>query len=74
MEEHMTQHTPRGRAPGRWWRLLGVLGGLYLVVFGGFVVALGGADDSPGLGGMGLVTAIIGVVMLVRVLRRGAAD
>ena len=74
MEKHMTQHTPRGRALGRWWRLLCVLAGLYLVVFGGFVVALGDADDSPGLGGLGLVTAIIGVVMTVRALRRGTVD
>ncbi|WP_432559008.1 hypothetical protein [Granulicoccus sp. GXG6511] len=55
----------------RWWVVLSVLAGLYLVVFGGFVILLGEADDSPGFGGLGLITAVIGLVILVRLLLRG---
>ena len=53
----------------RLWRILTILAGLFLTAFGGFVVTVGQADDSPGLGGLGLITAGIGVVMLVRAVR-----
>ncbi|MDO5498570.1 MAG: hypothetical protein Q4F67_02695 [Propionibacteriaceae bacterium] len=52
----------------RLWTVLGVLASIYLMAFGGLVIALGEADDSPGLGGLGLITAFIGVVMLVRTI------
>lgn len=50
----------------RLWTILSALAGVYLVAFGALVVSLGQADDSPGLGGLGLITAVIGVMMLVR--------
>ncbi|GAA4896659.1 hypothetical protein GCM10025789_13080 [Tessaracoccus lubricantis] len=53
----------------RAWLILSVAAGIYLVCFGGFVVMAGQADDSPGLGGLGLITVVIGAVLLVRVLR-----
>ena len=66
-------HQPRAahetgpnRAPGMLWRVLAVLAGVYLTGFGALVMWAGEADDSPGLGGLGLITALIGVVMLVR--------
>lgn len=55
---------------GQVWRVLAVIAGAYLIAFGGFVVAVGQADDSPGLGGLGLITMLIGLVMGVRTLRR----
>lgn len=61
---HMTS-----RSPGRIWRILTILAGLFLTAFGAFVVAAGQADDSPGLGGLGLITVGIGLVMLVRAIR-----
>ena len=59
------------RRPSRTWTVLSVVAGLFLIAFGGWVVMLGQADDSPGLGGLGLITASIGLVMLVRLLLRG---
>ncbi len=58
----------------RLWLVLSVLAGLFLIGFGGFVVMAGQADDSPGLGGLGLITAIIGIVMLVRTLAAGRSS
>lgn len=55
----------------RLWLALSVLAGLFLI---GFVVMAGQADDSPGLGGLGLITAIIGIVMLVRTLAAGRSS
>lgn len=51
---------------GRVWTVLSVLAGLYLIGFGGLVVMAGEADDSPGLGGLGLITAAIGATILIR--------
>ena len=53
---------------GRVWWVLTILAGVFLIAFGGLVVGFGQADDSPGLGGLGLITATIGLVMLVRVV------
>lgn len=53
---------PRARAA------LNVLAGLFLIPLGVLLVAVGQSDDSPGLGGIGWITALIGVVMLLRVL------
>lgn len=62
--------SPTGaRRAERAWRVLTVLAGLFLVAFGGVVVLAGEADDSPGLGGLGLITALIGAAMLVRTVR-----
>lgn len=44
------------------------MAGAYLIGFGGLITVAGEMDDSPGLGGLGLITAAIGVVMLIRVL------
>ncbi len=54
----------------RIWRVLALVAGAYLVLFGGFVVFAGQADDSPGLGGLGLLTVAIGAGILYRTLRR----
>lgn len=62
------------RATGRTWRILAILAGIFLAAFGAFIVSIGQADDSPGLGGLGLITAGIGVVMLVRALRTRPAS
>ena len=40
--------------------------GVVLVVLGTWLVTLGEADDSPGLGGLGIITALIGLVMALR--------
>ena len=45
------------------WKALNIVAGLFLIAFGGFVMSIGQADDSPGLGGLGLITLAIGVVM-----------
>ena len=50
----------------RIWLVLTIAAGVFLIAFGGFVMTVGQADDSPGLGGLGLITALIGVVMLIR--------
>ena len=42
------------------WRALTLLAAVFLVAFGAVVVRAGDLDDSPGLGGLGLVTAVIG--------------
>jgi hypothetical protein len=68
MEVGMTDSEPGRRE--RIWRVLAVVAGAYLVLFGGFVVFAGEADDSPGLGGLGLITVAIGLGMLYRTLRR----
>ena len=60
---------PAGGA-ARAWRALTLLAAVFLVAFGAVVVRAGDLDDSPGLGGSGLVTAVIGLVMGVRALRR----
>lgn len=54
----------------RMWTVLSVVAGLFLMGFGALVVVAGEADDSPGLGGLGLITAAIGVGMLLRLLVR----
>lgn len=54
----------------RVWRALTLLAAVFLVAFGAVIVRAGDLDDSPGLGGLGLVTAVIGLVMGVRALRR----
>lgn len=59
----------------RWWAVLTLLAGVFLMAFGAFVVLAGEADDSPGLGGLGLITGLIGLVMIIRTvlsLRRAA--
>lgn len=53
----------------RTWMILSIAAALFLMAFGSFVVAVGQADDSPGLGGLGLITGGIGVVILIRTLR-----
>lgn len=58
----------------RLWTVLTILSGIFLMAFGGFVVMAGQADDSPGLGGLGLITGLIGLVMLTRTLRRPRAQ
>ena len=55
--------------PSRLWTVLTIAAGLFLLAFGAFVVSVGQADDSPGLGGLGLITMLIGFVLLVRLLR-----
>lgn len=57
------------RGVSRTWSILSAAAGVFLIAFGALVVMLGQADDSPGLGGLGLITALIGLVMLVRLLR-----
>ena len=52
----------------RAWSVLTVLAGIFLIPVGALLVAVGHADDSPGLGGMGLIRASIGLVMVIRVL------
>lgn len=64
----MTDSEPARSA--RIWRVLALVAGAYLVLFGGFVVSTGQADDSPGLGGLGLLTVAIGAGILYRTLRR----
>ena len=59
-----------GARPQRVWTALAVLAGVFLVAFGGFVMTVGQADDSPGLGGLGLITPIIGLVLAGRALLR----
>ncbi|MHA7862556.1 hypothetical protein ACX1DX_14465 [Tessaracoccus sp. Y36] len=49
--------------------VLSIAAGVFLVAFGGLVVMAGQADDSPGLGGLGLITVVIGAVLLVRTLQ-----
>lgn len=53
----------------RLWTALKLIAGVFLCAFGGFVMSVGQADDSPGLGGLGLITVAIGLVMLVVTLR-----
>ena len=44
------------------------------VLAGAFAVVAGGADDSPGLQGIGVLLVVTGVVVVVRALRaRGTA-
>ena len=50
----------------RGWVALTALAGVFLMAFGAFVVLAGEADDSPGLGGLGLITGLIGLVMILR--------
>lgn len=58
--------------PSQVWGFLGTLAGLFLLCFGGFVVSVGQADDSPGLGGLGLITMVIGAGLWLRLwLNRG---
>lgn len=49
--------------------VLAVLG----VLLGAAAVVAGGADDSPGLQGIGVLLAAGGVALLVRAVRRRAA-
>lgn len=58
---------PGGQTRLRHWPTLAAA--VFLVLLGVLLVSLGQADDSPGLGGLGLLTALIGVVMAVRHLR-----
>ncbi|GAA1391701.1 hypothetical protein [Luteococcus peritonei] len=48
------------------WTGATLLAATFLVAVGLMLVAFGQADDSPGLGGLGLVNAAIGVVMAWR--------
>lgn len=66
----MSDPVDPAKRPSRLWGVLTVVAGLYLVAFGGFVMSVGQADDSPGLGALGLTAAVIGIVMGVRALRR----
>ncbi|MGQ0843092.1 MAG: hypothetical protein ACT4QF_03045 [Sporichthyaceae bacterium] len=43
---------------------------LLFIALGGFAVVAGEADDSPGLSGIGLLTAIAAVVVMVRIKNR----
>ena len=52
--------------PPLWWTVLSVLAGLLVVVVGAMVTWAGQVDDSPGLGGLGLINALVGVVIVVR--------
>ncbi|WP_420174395.1 hypothetical protein [Luteococcus sp. OSA5] len=56
----------------RAWTVAQGFAAVYLIGLGALLVVFGQADDSPGLGGLGLINAVIGVVMLVRTVR-GAA-
>jgi len=53
----------------RRWLVRTVLG-LLAVLLGAAAVVAGGADDSPGLQGLGVLLAVAGVVVLVRAARR----
>lgn len=52
-------------------KVLAILAGVYLMGLGTLLVFAGEADDSPGLGGLGLLTGLIGLVWLVDTLRGG---
>lgn len=67
----MTRAGAQGRSSRarRVWAVLNIAAGLYLMVFGGFIVAVGEVDDSPGLGGLGLITMGIGAVIIFRTLQ-----
>lgn len=54
--------------PPLWWTVLSVLAGLLVVAVGAMVTWAGQVDDSPGLGGLGLINALVGVVIVVRTL------
>lgn len=54
--------------PPLWWTVLSVLAGLLVVAVGAMVTWAGHVDDSPGLGGLGLINALVGVVIVVRTL------
>lgn len=45
-----------------------LLSGLFLMGVGVLLVSAGQADDSPGLGGLGMINGLIGVVMVARQL------
>ncbi|GIG29063.1 hypothetical protein [Cellulomonas marina] len=56
---------PRGRS------LVGpVVGAVLAALVGAAALVAGQADDSPGLGGLGLLVALTGVVLAVRSVRR----
>lgn len=61
--------------PPLWWTVLSVFAAVLLVGVGALVMAAGEADDSPGLGGLGLLNALVGLVIGVRAVsaarRRG---
>lgn len=59
---------PSGR-PATWWTILCLLARLHLIGLGALVMSVGQSDDSPGLGGLGLVNAAIGLVALVRAVQ-----
>ena len=53
--------------------LLTAVAGVALFVVGVLAVVLGGADDSPGLQGIGGLLIVASVVVGVRTFRRGRA-
>lgn len=53
-----------------WWMALSFIAAVYLVALGGMLVYFGERGDSPGLGGLGLLNALIGVVVGGRQLMR----
>ena len=59
---------------GKIFTLLGVLGLVGAVVLGVLAVLLGGADDSPGLQGIGGFLIVAAVVVGVRAVRRGRSS
>ena len=58
--------TQPGRERSTLWTVLTLLATVLLVGVGLLLVAVGQSDDSPGLGGLGLLNALVGVVMAVR--------
>ena len=56
------------RPASRWWVVAVLLSGLFLMGVGVLLVSAGQADDSPGLGGLGMINGLIGVVMVARQL------
>lgn len=67
----MTGPAPRPGAPAsRRGLVVAYLAAAFVVVLGVTAFVLGGADDSPGLQGLGALVAAAGVVLGVRTRRR----
>lgn len=43
---------------------------IILILFGIFMIVFGGMDDSPGAQGIGLVSSIVGVIGILKSIRK----
>ncbi|MGO4956180.1 hypothetical protein ACTQ49_02725 [Luteococcus sp. Sow4_B9] len=62
------------RSRSRAWAVICGFAGVYLVALGGLLAFFGQHDDSPGLGGLGLINAIIGIGVLARTAGVGRSN